>query len=71
MLAAEAQKRADKVVAAVPIVITAAGPVSVGGEKLDHQVKQLHRFGDFRFGRWSIAPDPGTAKHRNLRAGPD
>src|SRR5205823_7170790 len=52
MLAAQMQKRADKAVAAISVVITAARPVAVVGEMLEHQVEQLHRLCDFRFPHW-------------------
>jgi hypothetical protein len=50
MLAAQMQKSADKAVAAVSVIITAARPVSVVGKKLEHEIEQLHRFCDLRFG---------------------
>jgi hypothetical protein len=46
------QKGADKAMAAVAVIITAARPVRVIREKLKHQIEQLHRFTDFRFGHW-------------------
>jgi ribosomal protein S3 len=44
------QKSANKTVAAVSVVITAARPMAVVGKKLEHQIEQLYRFCDFRFG---------------------
>jgi hypothetical protein len=52
MLAAQMQKSADKALAAVSVIITAAGPVAVIGKMLKHQVEQLHRLCDFRFRHW-------------------
>ena len=52
MLAAQMQKSADKALAAVSVIITAAGPVAVAGKMLKHQVEQLHRLCDFRFRHW-------------------
>jgi hypothetical protein len=46
MLAAQMQKSADKAMAAVSIVITAARPVAVFGKMLEHQIEQLHRLRD-------------------------
>ena len=46
------QKSADKAVAAVSVIITAARPAAVVGKKLEHEIEQLHRFCDFRFGHW-------------------
>jgi hypothetical protein len=34
----------------VAIIITAARPVGIVREKLEHQIEQLHRFFNFRFG---------------------
>jgi hypothetical protein len=39
MLAAQMQKSADKAMAAVAVIITAAGPVPVVREKLEHQIE--------------------------------
>jgi len=50
MLAAQMQKSADKAVAAVSVIITATRPVAVVGERLEHEIEQLRRFGDFRLG---------------------
>jgi hypothetical protein len=52
MLAAEMQNSADKAMAAVSVIITAARPVAAVGKMLEHQVEQLHRLGDFRLGHW-------------------
>jgi hypothetical protein len=52
MLAAQMEKSADKAVAAVPVVITAARPVAVVGKMFEHQVKQLHRLDDLGFWHW-------------------
>jgi hypothetical protein len=52
MLTAQVQKSANKTVVAVSVVITAARPVAVVGKKLEHQIEQLYRFCDFRFGHW-------------------
>src|SRR6516162_2486490 len=52
MHAAQMQKSADKAVAAVSVIIRAARPVAVVGKKLEHEIEQLHRFCDFRFGHW-------------------
>jgi hypothetical protein len=50
MLAAEMEKSADQAVASISVIITAARPVAVVGKKIEHEVEQLHRFCDFRFG---------------------
>ena len=52
MRAAQMQKSADKAVAAVSVIITAARPVAVVGKKREHEIEQLHRFCDVRFGHW-------------------
>ena len=52
MLPAKMYESADKAVAAVSIVITAARPVAVVGKKLEHEIEQLHCFCDFRFRHW-------------------
>jgi hypothetical protein len=52
MLAAQMEKSADKAMAAVSIIVAAAYPVAVVGKNLDHDIEQLHRFCDFRFGHW-------------------
>jgi len=38
MLAAQVQKSADKAMAAIPVIITAARPVAIVGKKLEHQI---------------------------------
>jgi hypothetical protein len=71
VLAAEMQESADKAVAIVVIVITAARPVAVIGKKLKHKIEQLHRFGDFRFGHWVGSSRSGitySAYHRPPRS---
>ena len=50
MLAAQMQKSADKTVAAVSVIITAARPVAVVGKMLKQQVEQLHRLWIFASG---------------------
>jgi hypothetical protein len=52
MFAAQVQKSADKAVAAVSVIITAARPAAVVGKKLEHEIEQLHRFCDLRFEHW-------------------
>src|SRR4029077_12563391 len=52
MLAAQMQKSADKAVAAVSVIITAARPVAVVGKILEHQVEQLHPLCDLAFWHW-------------------
>ena len=52
MLAAQMQKSADKAMAAVSVVITAARPMAVVGKMLEHQVEQLHRLRDLGFRHW-------------------
>ena len=52
MLAAQMQKSADEAVAAVSVVITAARPVAIIREKLEHQIEQLHGLADVCFGHW-------------------
>jgi hypothetical protein len=49
MLAAQMQKSADKAMAAISVIITAARPVAVVGKMLEHQVEQLHRLCDLGF----------------------
>src|SRR5215813_6511091 len=49
MLTAQMPNGADKAMAAVSVVITAARPVAIVGKKLEHEIEQLHRFCDFRF----------------------
>jgi hypothetical protein len=44
------QESADKAVPAVAVIVTAAGQVRLVREKLEHQIEQLHRFSNFRFG---------------------
>ena len=56
MLAAQMQKSADKAVAAVSVIITAARPVAVFGKILEHQIEQLYRLRDLGFRHWSSAP---------------
>jgi hypothetical protein len=50
------QESADKAVAAVSVVITAARPVAVVGKMLEHQVEQLQRLGDLGFRHWFALP---------------
>jgi hypothetical protein len=52
MLAAQTQKRADKAMAAVSVIITAPRPVAVIGKMLDHKVEQLHGLSDLSFRHW-------------------
>ncbi len=52
MLAAQMEKSADKAMAAVSVIVTAARPVAVVGKMLKHQVEQLHRLCDFGFRHW-------------------
>src|SRR5277367_2693840 len=52
MLAAQMQKSADKAVAAVSVIVTAARPVAVVGKMLEHQVEQLHPLCDLGFQHW-------------------
>ena len=52
MLAAQMEKSADKAVAAVSVIITAARPVAVVGKILEHQVEQLHPLCDLGFEHW-------------------
>jgi ribosomal protein S3 len=46
------EKSTDKAVAAISVIVTAARPVAVVGKKLEHEIEQLHRFCEFRFGHW-------------------
>jgi ribosomal protein S3 len=39
-------------VAALSVIITAARPVAVVGEKLEHKIEQLRSFCDFGFWHW-------------------
>jgi hypothetical protein len=74
MLAAEIQKSADKAVAAVTVIITASRPMAVVGKKLEHQIEQLHRFCDFRFGHWFersypvVTLEPITGRRNSVTA---
>jgi hypothetical protein len=52
MLAAQMQKSADKAVAAVSVIITAARPVAVVGKIPEHQVEQLHPLCNLGFWHW-------------------
>ena len=52
MHAAQMQKSADKAMAAISVIVTAACPVAVVGKKLEHEIEQLHGFCDFRLGHW-------------------
>ena len=52
MLAAQMQKSADKAMAAVSVVITAARLVAVFGKMREHQIEQLHRLRDLGFRHW-------------------
>src|SRR4051794_22484334 len=49
MLATQMQKSADKAVAAVSVIITAARPVAVFSKMLEHQIEQLYRLRDLGF----------------------
>jgi len=60
MLAAEMQESADKAVAAVSVVITAARPMAVLGKMLEHQVEQLHSLCDLGFRHWFALPIRAT-----------
>jgi hypothetical protein len=61
------QKSADKAVAAVPVIITAARPVAVVGKMLEHQVEQLHRLRDLRFQHWFEHSRSWQRTHRITR----
>jgi hypothetical protein len=50
---AQMQKRVDKAMAAISVIITAARPVAVVDKMLEHQVEQLHRLCDLGFWHWS------------------
>ena len=52
MLAAQMQNSADKAVAAVSVIITAARPMAVVAKMLEHQVEQLHPLCDLGFQHW-------------------
>ena len=58
MLAAQMQNGADKAVAAVSVIITAARPVAVVGKILQDQVEQLHPLCDLASSIGLSAPDP-------------
>ena len=53
MLVAQMQKSADKAMAGISVIITAARPVAVVDKMLEHQVEQLHRLCDLGFWHWS------------------
>jgi len=57
------QNGADKAMAAVSVVITAARPVAIVGKKLEHEIEQLHRFCDFRFGHRFACLRSGSQTH--------
>ena len=48
MLAAQMEKSADKAMAAVSVIVAPARPAPALGKKLEHEIEQLRRFGDFR-----------------------
>jgi hypothetical protein len=62
MLAAQMQESADKAMAAVSVVITAARPVAGVGKMLEHQIEQLHRLRDLGFRHWFERSDPGNER---------
>src|SRR5215510_15992872 len=68
MLAAKLQKSADKTVAAISVVITAARPVAVVGKILEHQVEQLHPLCDLAFWHWFECSRSGHRTHSLARA---
>jgi hypothetical protein len=68
MLPAQMQKSADKAMAAVSVVISAARPVAVVGKMLEHQIEQLHRLRDLGFRHWFESPDPGHERTVSLDA---
>ena len=59
-LAAQMQKSADKAVVAVSVIITAACPVAVVGEMLEHQVSSCTPCAIWPSGIGLSAPDPGN-----------
>src|SRR5947209_13149515 len=67
MLAAQMQKSADKAMAAVSVVITAARPVAVFGKMLEHQIEQLHRLRDLSFRHWFERSRSWQRTHRITR----
>lgn len=70
MLAAQMQKGADEAVAAVAVVITAARPVAVIREKLEHPIEQLHGFADVCFGHWfDRSRSRGYASNQTITGG--
>jgi len=46
-------EEADKAMAAISVIITAARPVAVVDKMVEHQVEQLHRLCDLGFWHWS------------------
>ena len=65
------QKSADEAMAAISVVITAARPVAVVREKLEHQIEQLHGFADvWASGIGSIAPGLGIRVKSNYHRRP-
>jgi hypothetical protein len=46
------QKSADKAMAAVSVIITAARPVAIVGKIFEHQVEQLEPLCDLGFWHW-------------------
>jgi hypothetical protein len=71
MLTPEMQKGIGKAVLAIPVIVTAARPMAVVGKKLAHQIKQLHGFGNFRFGHGLSAQirAKNSAYHRRPQFG--
>src|SRR5690242_14433920 len=67
MLAAQMQKSADKTVASVSVVITAARPVAVVGKILEHQVEQLHPLRDLAFWHWFECSRSEQRTHSSTR----
>jgi hypothetical protein len=60
MLAAQLQKSADKAMAAVSVIITAARPVAVVGKKLEIRSSNCTAFAISASGIGLITPDPGN-----------
>jgi hypothetical protein len=61
------QKSADKTMAAVSVVITAARPVAVVGKILEHQIEQMHRLRDLGFRHWFKRSRSWQRTHRITR----
>src|SRR5690348_18412339 len=61
------QESADKTMAAVSVLITAARPLAVVGKMLEHRIQQLHRLRDLDFRHWFERSRSWQRTHRITR----